>query len=594
MRDKVSPRSRGWLGTLVVLAVLWLPASTMAAAAEATAATATVEERFRAIHESEWPWRVREIGIDDDDDEARRIHSAFRDVSAPAQLARQAYLEKVMAQLEGIDPRSLAESTRVDYTVYRAQIEALLARYRYRDYEMPLTSSGGFWNHAAGHARKPYRTEADYRAYLSLLRGLPAYFGQNIANMRSGLRRGFTQPRAVLAGRDAPIAAIADAKPEGTPYYRPFVDMPAGIPAKVQAELREQARAVIAEAVIPAYRTLRGFLRESYIPAARASLAASELPDGAAYYRAKIREYVTLDLAPEEIHDIGLREVARIRGEMERTKRASGFSGTLDQFLEFLRTDPRFYPSSEKELLKEAAWIANRFDAIAPNWFGRMPRMRFGIRPMPAETAPFSSYALGGPGYYLLNTYDLKSRPLYVLTALTLHEAAPGHAFQMPLAAENSAQPAFRQKVYMSAYGEGWALYCEKLGVEMGMYETPYDLFGMLNYQAWRAARLVVDTGIHAKGWDRARAIAYMQQNTSLNQREIETEVDRYISVPAQALSYYMGMLAIERERAKAQLALGDQFDVRAFHDAILEAGSVPLPALEKHVDDYLAKTRRQ
>jgi uncharacterized protein (DUF885 family) len=592
MRDKVSPWPRGWLGALAVLAMLWLPASAMAAAEGA--ATATAEERFRAIHESEWPWRVREIGIEDDDDEARRIHAEFRDVSAPAQMARQAYLEKVMAQLEGIDPGSLAESTRIDYAVYRAQIEALLARYRYRDYEMPLNSSGGFWSHAAGHARKPYRTEADYRAYLSLLRGLPRYFEQNIANMRSGLQRGFTQPRTVLAGRDAPIAAIADAKPEGTPYYKPFVDMPGAIPAQVQAELRRQARAAIGEAVIPAYRALRDFLRDSYVPGARTSLAAYDLPEGAAYYRSRIREYVTLDLAPEAIHEIGLREVARIRGEMEQAKRASGFDGDLQGFLEFLRTDPQFYPASEKELLKEAAWIANRFDSIAPNWFGRMPRMRFGIRPMPAETAPFSSYAVGGPGYYLLNTYDLISRPLYVLTALTLHEAAPGHAFQMPLAAENSAQPIFRQKVYMSAYGEGWALYCEKLGVEMGMYETPYDLFGMLNYQAWRAARLVVDTGIHAKGWDRARAIAYMQQNTSLNQREIETEVDRYIAVPAQALSYYLGMLAIERERAKAQLALGDRFDIRAFHDAVLEAGSVPLPALEKHVDDYLAKTRRQ
>lgn len=593
MRDKVSPLPRRWLGALALLAVLWLPASAMAAATK-QAVAATAEERFRALHEGEWSWRVREIGIDDDDDEARRIHSAFRDVSAPAQLARQTYLERVKVQLDGIDPASLAEGTRVDYAVYRAQIEALLAKYRYRDYERPLTSSGGFWNHAAAHARKPYRTEADYRAYLSLLRGVPAYFEQNIANMRSGLRRGFTQPRTVLAGRDAPIAAMADAKPEDTSYYKPFATMPAAIPAPVQAELRQQARAAIAEAVIPAYRELRDFLRDTYIPGARTSLAASDLPDGAAYYRSKIREYVTLDLTPEEIHEIGLREIAKLRGEMERAMRASGFDGDLPGFLEFLRTDPQFYPSSEKELLKEAAWIANRFDAIASNWFSRMPRMRFGIRPMPAETAPFSSYAVGGPGYYLLNTYDLKSRPLYVLTALTLHEAAPGHAFQMPLAAENSAHPAFRQKVYMSAYGEGWALYCERLGVEMGMYETSYDLFGMLNYQAWRAARLVVDTGIHAKGWDRARAITYMQQNTSLNQREIETEVDRYIATPAQALSYYMGMLAIEREREKARLALGDQFDVRAFHDVVLEAGSVPLPALSVLIDDYLAKTPRQ
>lgn len=549
----------------------------------------SADDYFRGIHEAEWNWRVNAIGIDDDADEVRKIRSDFRDASLGGQAAKLDYLERVWNKLDLVPEQSLSSGSRIDYLVYRPQIEALLAKQRFRDYEMPLNSSGGFWGRAQSYARKPYRTESDYRTYISLLRAIPAHFDENIINMRAGLARGFTQPQTVLAGRDAPIAAVAEAKPEETVFYGPFRDMAAGLPKALQEELRAEATMAIHEAVIPSYRGLLAFLRDEYIPGARTTIAAQALPDGSAYYQSKIHEYVTLDLFPDEIHEIGLAEVAKLRIQMNDAMRETDFPGELPEFLEFLRTDPRFYPTSEEELLKEAAWISNRFDSISEQWFGRMPRKRFGIRPMAAETAPFSSYASGGPGYYLINTYDLPSRPLYVLTALTLHEAAPGHAFQMPLAAENSDQPAFRKKVYMSAYGEGWALYCEKLGVEMGLYETPYDLFGMLNYQIWRAARLVVDTGIHAKGWSRERAIAYMKKNTALSIREIESEVDRYISVPGQALSYYLGQLAIEKARAKAQAALGDQFDIREFHDIVLETGSVPLPVLETIVDSYVA-----
>ncbi|MFA6117464.1 MAG: DUF885 family protein [Sphingomonas sp.] len=571
-----------------------LPTLARGAASQATHAASSTDARFEALYRREWAWRKREIGIEDEDDSNLPIRSHLPDVSAAAQAKRLAYLEDVRAQLGAVAPASLSPKAQVDYAVYRTQIDALIARLRFRDYEKPLSSAGGFWSGAVRDARRPFRTEQDYLNLIALMRDVPRYFAQQTENMQAGLARGFTAPRVTLQGRDVAVAAIAEAAtPDATPWYLPFRSMPAGIPEARQAALRAEAAAAIREAVIPAYQRLLTYLRGTYMPGARATLAAEALPDGKAYYQSKIREFVTLDLTPEQIHAIGLREVATIQAEMAATIRETGFKGDLPAFFDFLRTDPRFYPKTEEQLLREAAWISKRFDAKANLWFGRMPRRRFGITPMPAATAPFSTYALGGPGYYLLNTYDLPSRPLYVLTALTLHESAPGHGFQMPLAEENGDQPDFRRKVYMSAYGEGWGLYCEKLGVEMGMYETPYDRFGMLNYQVWRAVRLVVDTGLHAKGWSRDQAVAYMRNNTSLTQREIDSEVDRYIAGPGQALSYYLGEMAILDARAKAEKALGPKFDIRAFHDAVLELGSVPLPVLSARIDRFIAEGGR-
>lgn len=563
----------------------------VAGQAAARAGESAADARFRALYTREWEWRRREIGVEDEDDSSLPVRAHLPDVSAAAQAKRLAYLLQVQSDLAAIRSVDLSAEARIDYAVYRAQIDALVDRWRFRDWEKPVGSSGGFWNGAARDARRTFRTEQDYRNFLTLMAEVPRYFDDEVANMRAGLARGFTAPRATLEGRDKPLAEVAGAAtPEETPFYAPFRDMPASIPAARQAELRAEAAKLIREAVIPAHRKVLAFFRGTYMPGARTTLAAEALPDGKAYYRSKIREYVTLDLDPETIHATGLAEVAKLRAEMEATKAGAGFQGDLPAFFQFLRTDPRFYPKTEVELLKEASWAAKRFDGIAHLWFGKLPRRRFGITPMPAATAPFSTFALGGPGYFLLNTYNLPSRPFYVLTALVLHEGAPGHGFQMPLAEENEDQPDFRRKVFMSAYGEGWALYCERLGVEMGMYQTPYDKFGMLNYQIWRAVRLVVDTGIHAKGWSRAQAIDYMTANTSLSAHEIETEVDRYIAGPGQALSYYLGEMAILAARAKAEKALGDRFDIRAFHDAVLELGSVPLPVLSARIDRFIAE----
>jgi uncharacterized protein (DUF885 family) len=294
-------------------------------------------------------------------------------------------------------------------------------------------------------------------------------------------------------------------------------------------------------------------------------------------------------MSADEIHRIGLAEMAKIRAEMAVTIAQTGFKGDLPAFLQFLRTDPRFYAKTPEELLMRAAWTAKKFDARAGEYFGYLPRQRFAIKPVPSDQAPYYTAGRGGPGVYLVNTYNLPARALYSLPALTLHESAPGHAFQMPIALEQKGVPPFR-RAYISAFGEGWALYTERLGVEMGIYETPYEVFGMLSYQAWRASRLVVDTGIHAKGWTREQAQAYLSENTALSQHEVETEVDRYISWPGQALSYYLGQMAVMEARAKAEKALGSKFDIRHFHDTVLQLGSVPLPVLAGRIDRFIAE----
>jgi uncharacterized protein (DUF885 family) len=564
-------------------------ASTIMMASATLAADSTEDSRFRAIYTAEWDWRQHQRA--DDEDSGDTISPHLPDVGPAAQAERLKMWTDVTAKLASIDPARLSADNQVNFQIYREQIAAMLSAQRYRDYEKPLNADTSFWGNVAGSARQTFKTEKDYRNYLSMLAEMPRYFTQQIANMKAGEARGFTPPKITVEGRDATVTSITDAKTvEDNPFYAPFKVMPAVIPAATQAELRAAGAAAIRDKVLPAHKMLLGFLREDYIPHARTQLDAYSLPDGKAYYQSKIKEFTTLDLTPQQIHQIGLDEVAGIHAEMLEVMKEVKFQGDLPAFLTFLRTDPRFYAKTPEELLKQAAWIAKTFDGKAKDWFGHLPRSRFAIVPVPADIAPFYTGGRGGPGIYLVNTYNLPSRPLYSLTALTLHESAPGHAFQMPLAAENKTLPAFRQNSYISAYGEGWALYCEKLGVEMGMYETPYDRFGMLSYQMWRAARLVVDTGIHSMGWSREQAQHYLHDNTALADHEIETEVDRYIAWPGQALSYYLGEKTILDARAKAEKALGSKFNIRAFHDTVLQLGSVPMPVLQARIDRFIAE----
>ena len=548
--------------------------------------------RFKALYTREWAWRqAQSAGLDENAD-PKAARNRFPRVDPATQRDQLSYWTDVLRELETIAAPQLSAEDQVNYAIYRAQVESLQASAQFRDYEKPFNSDSSFWADATGAAKRPLRSTADYRAFVALMNDVPRYFREQIVNMRAGLGRDFSVPRVTLTGRDASIAAVAEVKdPEASPFYAPFKKMPLSIGPDDQTELRAAAVKAIRDSLQPSYAELLNFMRDEYMRKARVAIDAESYPEGKAYYQSKIREFTTVNLTPDEIHKIGLAEVAKIREQMVETIKKTDFKGDFAAFLKFLRTDPQFYAKSKEELLMRAAWIAKRVDGKMADFFGLLPRARFTIIPVPDEIAPFYTSGRGGPGVYLVNTYNLPARPLYNLTALTLHESAPGHAMQMSLAAEHSDQPEFRQKVYISAYGEGWGLYAEKLGVEMGLYETPYDHFGMLTYQLWRAARLVVDTGMHAKGWTRDRSLAFLRDNTALAEHEITTEIDRYIAWPGQALSYYLGEMQIVKSRAQAEAALGPKFDLKAFHDTVLSLGSVTLPQLEARINRFIAET---
>ena len=555
----------------------------------------SADARFKQIYEKEWAWRTGQAGVSASG-EAQPNNGRLDQVDATRQQERLAYWQKVMEQLDAIDAKQLSPAEQVNDAIYREQIRNFIADQQFKQWQMPFNSDSAFWSELNNDlGADSLRNETDYRRYVDRLGQVPAYFDQQIANMRAGLQRGFSVPRAVLVGRDVSIAAVAEAKDSTqTSFYEPLQHMPSSIPAVTAAAIQADARARISNDVIPAFAKLLTFFRNDYVPQARSTLAAEALPDGKAYYRQQIREYTTLDLDPDAIHRIGMEQVAKIHQAMLETMQDTGFKGSFAQFLHFLRTDPQFYARTPQELLDKTAWVAKEVDGQLARFFGHLPRKRFTIEPVPAAIAPYYTSGRGGPDVYLVNTYDLPSRPLFNMPALTLHESYPGHALQLELAEEQREQPAFRRNSYISAYGEGWALYSEYLGNEMGIYKTPYQRFGYLTYQMWRACRLVVDTGIHHLGWTRQQAIDYMTDNTALSDREIANEVDRYISWPGQALSYELGYLKMLDLRAKAEKALGPKFDLRAFHDTVLSLGSVPLPVLEQRIDRFIAEGGRE
>ncbi|PJK08394.1 DUF885 domain-containing protein [Lysobacteraceae bacterium NML95-0200] len=582
----------------LALAALVSPATSHAQATAAHTTQASEDARFQAIYQREWAWRQQQEGhAGEEDSTASRI--GLPDVSPAAQARRLKMWESVLRELDGIDPSKLSHAERINYRVYRPQIEDLAAGVRFRDFEMPFNADSSFWSWLGFMGQSQLRSVAEYRAYIAMLNDVPRYFDQHIDNMRAGLARGFSVPRATLDGRDQSIAQVAELKDvTQAALYGPFKQMPANIPAVQQETLRREARQALETSVIPAYAKLLVFFRNEYMPRARTTLAAEAMPDGKDWYRQQIRHYTTLDMSAEEIHQIGLKEVAQIRAEMEAIIQQVGFEGHSPQtrfqdFLAFLRSDPQFYAKTPQELLSRAAWIAKRVDGQLGKIIGKLPRNRFTIVEVPPDIAPFWTAGRGGASTYWLNTYDLPSRPLYNLPALTLHEAAPGHALQGSLVMEMGETPAFR-KQYISAYGEGWGLYSEWLGKEMGIYETPYEDFGRLTYAMWRACRLVIDTGVHHKGWSRDEALAYLRENTALSEHEVTTEVDRYISWPGQALSYKLGEIVMMRLRREAEAELGEKFDVRRFHDALLAPGSIPLPLLEEEIRGFIASEKRR
>jgi uncharacterized protein (DUF885 family) len=561
---------------------------------------AGADDAFKSLYQREWQWRLKEypqsataVGVHDYDDQLGHVDSA-------AQKRRLQWLKQLETELDSIDATALAPETRVNHSIFVMQIDNAIANIELGGYLMPMTSDSSFYADLQMLAQSHPKTSVqDYRNYISRLAAIPDYFAEHTQLLREGLKRGMTLPSVVLSGRETPIRAIAEHSDlESNPFYEPLKSLPESIPAEVAAELRRDAARVIRDKVIPAHARLLKFFTRSYQPGARRSIAAYALPNGEAYYRQQIREYTTLDASPDEIHAIGLREVARIRAEMEVVMREAKFEGDFAAFLKFLRSDAQFYAKTPRELLMHASYIAKRIDGVLPGYFSQLPRLPYGVAPVPAAIAPYYTTGRYSPasdggeaaGFYWVNTWKLEARPLYALPALTLHEAVPGHHLQGALANEQGGQPPFRRYAYISAFGEGWALYAEHLGVEMGIYETPYEHFGRLTYEMWRAARLVVDTGMHAKGWTRDQALALLRDNTALSEHEITTEIDRYISWPGQALSYKLGELKIRELRARAEQQMGARFDLRRFHDTVLSLGSVPLPVLEQRIERFIVE----
>lgn len=573
------------------LLLLWVTASASIQAADDSAA-------FQQIYETEWAFRLKEFPLMASATGNDEFADQLGHVSEADQKRRYDYWSKVQQQLQALSCENLSHEDCINYRLYRKQISDYLADYETKAYLIPFNSDWGFYME---WARLPADTDfartEDFQNYLSRLEMIAPVMNEYIILMRTGIKLGITQPRVILEGRDKPIKAQLVARVDDSPFFAPFKKMPASITSQDQAALLARAQQVISGSVIPAYQQLFTFFHDEYLPGARETLGAYQLPDGAAFYQAAIIRYATVELSPQEIHDIGLSEVARIRAEMDQIIQQVEFAGDFPAFLEFLRTDPQFYAKTPKDLLAYASYYAKKIDGRLPMLFGHLPRQPYGVAPVPEDIAPFYTGGRYVPaaldshrgGYYWVNTYDLKSRSLYNIPALTLHEGAPGHHTQGALALEMQDQPAFRRNDYISAYGEGWGLYAEKLGVEMDIYETPYEHFGRLSYEMWRACRLVIDTGVHSMGWTREQALDYLASNTALSVHEVTTEIDRYISWPGQALSYKLGEYTLWNLRREAESALGDRFDIRAFHDFVLGLGSVTLDILQDEVRAWTA-----
>lgn len=500
----------------------------------------------------------------------------------------------ILGQLKALDRSKLSKEDKINAQILEDQLQNEVDLYKYKDYYLPITAESGFHAYISSIAQGRFNTLEDYQNYLGKLKALPTYFAQQTHWLKQGLKEGITPPKATLKGFENSISAYI-LPVEKSSYFKPFTQYPSHFTEAQKAQLTQEGLASVEQNVLPTYQAFYDFMTQEYMPNTRENIAANSLPDGDAFYENRVRYYTTLNMTSVEVHELGLKEVKRIRQEMEQVIKSVGFKGSFADFLHFLRTDPQFYTTSADQLLKEAAFIAKKADAMLPKYFGKLPRKPYGIAPVPAEIAPkYTSGRYSGsnrddePGYYWVNTYALDKRPLYELEALTLHEAVPGHHLQISLNSELSSLPDFRRYSYISAFGEGWGLYSEYLGLEAGFYQDPYSNFGRLTYEMWRAARLVVDTGMHAQGWSREQAIEFMASNTALSLHNVTTEIDRYITWPGQALSYKIGELTIKRLRAKAEQALGDKFDIRAFHDAVLENGSVPMSVLEQQINDFI------
>jgi uncharacterized protein (DUF885 family) len=564
----------------------------------APAFAASPGETLNALFASEW-----ERGLRNDPLGAAylgdfRFNDRLPDLRPEALEADRKATRDALAALRAIDREALTANDRINYDVFGWLLEQAIAEQRFHPERMPIDHMSGIQTFDEVLELLRFETEADYANWLTRLRGFGDYMDQTIALMRAGMESGHVPPRVLMKRVGSQIEGQLVADAESSRFWAPFARFPDSIPEARRDALREEARKIIAGTVLRAYRRLDRFFVEEYLPACREDVAVRALPEGAALYAQRAAYYTTTDLDPEAIHAIGLREVARIRAEMEKVKAEVGFSGDLEAFFAHLRSDPKFFHATPAALLDGYRAIAKRIDPELVKVFNvaTMPRMPYGVRPIPDATAPntTTAYYQGGAldgsraGFHYVNLYKPESRPKWEMMALSLHEAVPGHHYQFAYAMEQPAQPLFRRTAYIVAYSEGWGLYAERLGYEMGLYDDPYDRFGQLTYDMWRAVRLVVDTGLHHKDWSRQQAVDYFMANAAKTEQDVVNEIDRYIAWPGQALAYKIGQLKISELRERAAAALGERFSLRDFHDVVLGAGSVPLSVLETQVDGWI------
>jgi len=528
-----------------------------------------------------------------------RFNDKLPDASLSACLKRGAAVKEFFRRWEAIDRTQLEREEQINYDIFGWILQDRVKEFDFKNYLTPITNRWGFHISFPQLPKEmPLKTVQDYENYLARLEAFPTYTDQHIERLQLAIEAKRTLPSVVLKGYRKTIDAHIVTDATESVFYAPFEEFPAAVKLADRKALTARAKKAILEKISPSYERFLKFMTEAYLPQCRDSIGASGLPDGRAYYRHRVHKFTTLDLSPQQVHDLGLKEVKRIKAEMLEAIQAAKFEGDFEAFVEFLRTDEQFYVETPEELLRRTALILKRMDGKLPELFKTLPRTPYGLREVPAYIAPQTTtayYSLppgdgSKGGFYYLNTYDLKSRPTFELEALSLHEAVPGHHLQLALQQERVGLPKFRRYASFTVYVEGWALYAERLGLEAGFYQDPYSDFGRLSFEMWRACRLVVDTGIHYFGWTRRQAIEYMAANTALTRHNIEAEVDRYISWPGQALGYKVGELKIRELRKKAETELGSRFDLREFHEVVLSSGSVPLSVLEENVDRYIAR----
>ncbi len=566
---------------------------TLVCAADSSAA----KEQLDALFKESWEFTLAEDPLFATHAGDNRYNDKLPRVTLADAERRIAKEREFLERLEAISRNDLNRADQVNYDIFARGKRDAIAEFEFRGHLMPITNRSGFHvSFPELPLHMPLLTTKDYENYVARLNVFDQYSHDHIELMREGIKQGYTLPSVVLTDMAEVLEPHIVDDPARCLLFRPFTKFPEGVNEAARERLVAAARKAIADHVVPGYRTLFEFMQKEYLPACREQIGASALPNGREYYRYRVRHFTTLDIDPQTVHDTGLAEVKRIKAEMQEILTKVDFQGDLPAFVEYLRTDPKFYAETPEQLLKDTSLVLKKMDGELPKLFSKLPRTPYGIREIPAFIAPRTTTAYYQPpagdgsraGFYYVNTYNLKSRPLFEIEALSLHEAVPGHHLQIALQQELSDLPDFRRFAHATAFVEGWGLYSERLGLEVGFYQDPYRDFGRLSYEMWRACRLVVDTGMHYLWWTRQQAIEFMAANTALSHHNITAEVDRYIAWPGQATAYKMGELKIRALRAEAEKQLGERFDVREFHDVVLAAGAIPLDVLEANVTAYI------